>query len=260
MYVKSNWFFILYKALLVIAAAYGLHFHMAAGKWGDFNYYTVLSNAVCFFYFLASLVFNVRRLVRGCHTVTWRPRAEGAVVFCITVTFLIYHFILRPEAFRMGNGGSFYSVLNMVQHYIVPLMALLDWLLSQGALAPLRPRLLAAYPAGLFHLYPHPGTVRRQHRRNVKPLSLQFHRHTGARSGHRGPECAARGPRHVRARLPDVFHRPRPVAAGQADEAYASERAGLTVPFGLRLPDTCRRYTVGRFCFSERRGVPSGRL
>ena len=71
MYVKSNWFFILYKALLVIAAAYGLHFHMAAGKWGDFNYYTVLSNAVCFFYFLASLVFNVRRLVRGCHTVTW---------------------------------------------------------------------------------------------------------------------------------------------------------------------------------------------
>ena len=86
MYVKSNWFFILYKALLVIAAAYGLHFHMAAGKWGDFNYYTVLSNAVCFFYFLASLVFNVRRLVRGCHTVTWRPRAEGAVVFCITVT------------------------------------------------------------------------------------------------------------------------------------------------------------------------------
>ena len=129
MYVKSNWFFILYKALLVIAAAYGLHFHMAAGKWGDFNYYTVLSNAVCFFYFLASLVFNVRRLVRGYHTVTWRPRAEGAVVFCITVTFLIYHFILRPEAFRMGNGGSFYSVLNMVQHYIVPLMALLDWLL-----------------------------------------------------------------------------------------------------------------------------------
>lgn len=95
MYVKSNWFFILYKALLVIAAAYGLHFHMAAGKWGDFNYYTVLSNAVCFFYFLASLVFNVRRLVRGCHTVTWRPRAEGAVVFCITVTFLIYHFILQ---------------------------------------------------------------------------------------------------------------------------------------------------------------------
>ena len=107
MYVKSNWFFILYKTLLVIAAAYGLHFHMAAGKWGDFNYYTVLSNAVCFFYFLASLVFNVRRLARGCHTVTWRPRAEGAVVFCITVTFLIYHFILRPDAYRMGNGGSF---------------------------------------------------------------------------------------------------------------------------------------------------------
>src|SRR5699024_6786374 len=129
MYIKSNWFFIVYKTLLVVLAAYGLHFHMTAGKWGDFNYYTVLSNAACFLYFLVSLVYNARRLARHRHTATWKPRLEGAVVFCIMVTFLIYNFILRPEAFRMGNGGSFYSVLNMVQHYIVPLMVLLDWLL-----------------------------------------------------------------------------------------------------------------------------------
>lgn len=126
---KKDWFFIIYKALLVIAAAYGLQFHMAAGRLGDFNYYTVLSNAVCFLYFLIVLIVNIRRLSRGLPTEAWRPRLEGAVVFCITVTFLVYHFVLRPEAFRMGNGGSFYSVLNMVQHYLVPLMALLDWLL-----------------------------------------------------------------------------------------------------------------------------------
>ena len=265
MYVKSNWFFI-----PLIRRCWSSRRHTdsisiwrpASGAISTIIRYSAMRSAS--FISLRRWCSTSGGWTRGCHTVTWRPRAEGAVVFCITVTFLIYHFIPRPEAFRMGNGGkgSFYSVLNMVQHYIVPLMALLDWLLfcPKGRWRRYAPALLAAYPAGLFHLYPHPGTVRRQHRRSVKPLSLQFHRHTGARSGHRGPECAARGPRHVRARLPDVFHRPRPVAAGQADEAYASERAGLTVPFGLRLPDTCRRYTVGRFCFSERRGVPSGRI
>ncbi len=260
MYVKSNWFFILYKTLLVIAAAYGLHFHMAAGKWGDFNYYTVLSNAVCF---LFPCVAGVQRPAAGpgCHTVTWRPRAEGAVVFCITVTFLIYHFILRPEAFRMGNGGSFYSVLNMVQHYIVPLMALLDWLLfcPKGRWRRYDPASWLLIPLAYF-IYiliraPFAGNIGGTS--SPYPYSfIDIQAHGWAS----WPECAARGPRHVRARLPDVFHRPRPVAAGQADEAYASERAGLTVPFGLRLPDTCRRYTVGRFCFSERRGVPSGRI
>lgn len=129
MYIKSNWFFITYKALLVFIAAYGLYFHISAGKWGDFNYYTVISNAVCFVYFLISLAVNIRRLAGKRHVTTWKPRIEGAVVFCITVTMLIYNFVLRPETFQMGNGGNFYSVLNMVQHYIVPTMAILDWLL-----------------------------------------------------------------------------------------------------------------------------------
>ncbi len=138
--------------------------------------------------FLFPCVAGVQRPAAGpgCHTVTWRPRAEGAVVFCITVTFLIYHFILRPEAFRMGNGGSFLlgAQHGAALHRSADGPARLAVVLSQrGAGAVTTPRLLVAYPAGLFHLYPHPGTVRRQHRRNVKPLSLQFHRHTGARVG-----------------------------------------------------------------------------
>lgn len=129
MYIRNNWFFMLWKAVLLIACGWGLSFHMAAGRWGDFNYYTVLSNTVCLLYFLTAFVLNARRLARGRRTVTWRPKTEGAVTFCITVTFLIYHFVLRPEAFRMGNGGDFYSVLNMLQHYVVPLMTIGDWLL-----------------------------------------------------------------------------------------------------------------------------------
>lgn len=129
MYIKSNWFFTVYKALIVLAAGYGLSLHIFQGKWSDFNYYTVLSNAACFIYFLISLAINVRRLAQGRHVSTWKPRLEGAVVFMITVTFLIYNFVLRPEAFKMGGGANFYSVLNMVQHYIVPWLVIFDWLL-----------------------------------------------------------------------------------------------------------------------------------
>lgn len=129
MYIKSNWFFIFYKALIVLAAGYGLYIHVSQGKWGDFNYYTVLSNLACFLYFLISLAINIGRLVRKRHVDTWKPRLEGAVVFMITVTFLIYNFVLRPESFKMGGGANFYSALNMMQHYIVPWLAIFDWLL-----------------------------------------------------------------------------------------------------------------------------------
>ena len=152
MHIRKNWFFLLWKAVLVIACGYGLSYHMTAGRWGDFNYYTVLSNTVCFLYFLTALVLNIRRVARGKRVATWRPRLEAAVTFCITVTFLIYHFVLRPEAFRMGNGGDFYSVLNMIQHYVVPLMTLGDWLLlcPKGRLRPSAPLTWLLMPLAYF--------------------------------------------------------------------------------------------------------------
>lgn len=129
MYIKSNWLFVVYKVIFVLICGFGLAHHMREGRWSDFNYYTVLSNAACFVYFLTSLVLNIRRMTNNRHVVTIKPRIEGAIVFCITVTFLIYNFVLRPEMFKMGNDSNFYSALNMTQHYIVPILAIIDWLL-----------------------------------------------------------------------------------------------------------------------------------
>lgn len=129
MYLRKNWLFMTMKALLALLGAYAVGCHMTADRWSDFNYYTVLSNTACLVYFAASLAVNAMRMYEGKHTRTWKPRIEGAVVFCITVTMIVYHAVLRPEAFRMGDGASFYSPLNIVQHYAVPLLALLDWLL-----------------------------------------------------------------------------------------------------------------------------------
>lgn len=149
MYIKNKWVSIIWKILLLVICAYGLSYHMRAGRWSSFNYYTVLSNAVCFVYFFIAVIENIRSRAGGIQAGTWQPSIEKAVVFCITVTFLIYNFILRPEMFKMGNGGNFYTVLNMVEHYIVPIMVILDWLFfaSKGGLRRWEPLLWLVIPA-----------------------------------------------------------------------------------------------------------------
>ncbi|MCC8154344.1 MAG: Pr6Pr family membrane protein [Tannerellaceae bacterium] len=57
------------------------------------------------------------------------PRFKGAVVFAITVTGLIFYFVLRPAMFSMGNTAYVNSMANTLVHYVVPLMTVFDWLL-----------------------------------------------------------------------------------------------------------------------------------
>ena len=124
-----NFISVFFKAMFVAVCGYGLSLHIVGGHWADFNYYTVLSNAFCFVYFLISLVINLKRLAQRQHTYSWRPRLEGAVLFTITVTLLIYNFMLRPPHPSRALNPDFFSPLNIIQHYIVPFAVIFDWLL-----------------------------------------------------------------------------------------------------------------------------------
>ena len=128
MYCKNNIFFIVFKFIFVIICGFGLSMHIIDRQWADFNYYTVLSNAFCFVYFLVSLIVNLQRLYHRQHTFTWRPRLEGAVLFTITVTLLIYNFMLKPPHPTPAINPDFFSPLNIIQHYIVPFAVIFDWL------------------------------------------------------------------------------------------------------------------------------------
>ncbi|MDR1237239.1 MAG: Pr6Pr family membrane protein [Propionibacteriaceae bacterium] len=55
-----------------------------------------------------------------------KPLGTGAVTVCIALTFLVFHFVLRPSMFSMGEYST--SVANALAHYAVPLMAIADWL------------------------------------------------------------------------------------------------------------------------------------
>ena len=83
------------------------------------NYYTLLTNVMCAVYFF----FAGIHVIRGGDTLS--PKLKGAVCMGITVTGLVYHFLLAGTFTMHGT----LAVSNVILHYIVPAMSVLDWLL-----------------------------------------------------------------------------------------------------------------------------------
>ena len=133
MYIHNKFFNLIYKAIIVIVCFYGLYLDLGVWKgeidWYMLNYFTILSNLFCLIYFLPAFVINLALAAQKKPIITFAPRIKGAVVFCITVTMLIYHFILAPFDFTMHDPGSVHSIANLILHTIVPLMTIFDWIL-----------------------------------------------------------------------------------------------------------------------------------
>lgn len=113
---------IIFKLALVTAAFIAISIQMGVWegelRFSSLNYYTLMTNVLCAVYFLIALVHEVNG--GG----TWRPSLKGAVVMGITVTWLVYHFVLSGH-FKMQGAMA---LSNILLHYVVPIMAVTDWL------------------------------------------------------------------------------------------------------------------------------------
>lgn len=78
---------------------------------------------------------------------------KGAVVMAITVTFLIFNVALAPTYF-FDPDYDFYTVSNLVLHYVAPIAVVIDWLVfdRKGLLHWYDPLIWLAIPAA-FLLY-----------------------------------------------------------------------------------------------------------
>lgn len=125
---------VLYRTLFLVLCSYGLALNLGITK-GQFNtnilwFYTILSNLACLIYILMCQVKTINLWnSTDAFSTTAFPRFKGAITLCITVTFLIYHFLLVPNAFAMDPEFSIYSLSNILVHYVIPIMIILDWLL-----------------------------------------------------------------------------------------------------------------------------------
>lgn len=115
----------IYRLILVILGLYGLYlnlFSLNANIWEMLHYFTILSNILVIGFFILLLIKHTKNKDY--------PKLKGAITMAITVTFLIFHFMLRPTMFDMTNSSySLYSPANLLMHYIIPIMTIFDWLL-----------------------------------------------------------------------------------------------------------------------------------
>ena len=146
MRIKNRRLSIIFKLLLCTAAALGILIQMGAFegtlRWSVLNYYTLMSNALCALYFF----FEMLSIGSGADTPL--PGLKGAVVTGITITGLVYHFVLAGSFQMQGT----LSLSNVLLHYAVPVMAVADWLLfsPKGTYRLSSPFLWLLLPDGYF--------------------------------------------------------------------------------------------------------------
>lgn len=128
MYIRNGRFKQLYRLFFLFICEAGIILQYAGMvNTGNLKmltcYYTILSNILCFVYF-AVLVIAQRKKENAL--------IRGAVTMCITVTGLVYHFMLNG-LMGVATGESVpitaLSVSNILVHYVVPAMVILDYFL-----------------------------------------------------------------------------------------------------------------------------------
>lgn len=127
MQIKSKVVVIIFRVLLLLGCLLGLYQNsgLSSGALNlqMFNFYTILSNAVCLLFFIFMLIKTIS------NGISPAPRFKGAITMMITVTFLIYHFVLLPQSFTMTSDYDSFSMADILVHYYTPIMVILDWIL-----------------------------------------------------------------------------------------------------------------------------------
>lgn len=153
----------IYRSLLAALGILGVGLQISQDGWGMLLYYTVLSNILIFSF----LIYLVHLENQG-HNVNQRGllRIKGGVTMAITITFVIYHFLLAP----LAKPEDFWNIRNFLVHYIVPIGMILDTLILDQkksyhlldplgwTLTPLLYSLFAIFN-GLVTKLPVPGAV-----------------------------------------------------------------------------------------------------
>ncbi|WPC24775.1 Pr6Pr family membrane protein [Brachyspira hyodysenteriae] len=120
---KTN-FSIIYKIIIIIIGSFAvLHGFFYDNFKLDIEtayYFIYQSNILVIVYFILDIINIIKKKE------TFYPRFKGAVTMSITVTFLVYHFLLSPTA---DDYKGLYYIRNIILHYILPIMTIFDYII-----------------------------------------------------------------------------------------------------------------------------------
>ena len=124
MYIKNRGISLIFKLIATLLCLAGLLIVMGFPNplnWSRMKYYTLQSNVLCLIYFAFSAIFVAVQIRKsgfdGTSVSKFSPNFKGAVMMAITVTLLIYQFMLAGTAFSMKEGDWG----NILVHLITPL-------------------------------------------------------------------------------------------------------------------------------------------
>lgn len=131
MYIKNKYFSLIFKILIVLIGIYGLidscFKSTSVSLSENFSYYTNLSNLLCIIFFIFYIVKMLLNFTNEEHH--YYKKMKGTVTLIITVTMLVYNFVLRPFMTDMDGVMNLNSIGNYIVHLILPIMVILDYFL-----------------------------------------------------------------------------------------------------------------------------------
>lgn len=106
--------------LIVFTEALGLGIALLPDKFYKLTYYTNISNLLILLFFSYLLFLSIRKVKLSPNIY----RLKACFTICITLTFLVYHFLLAKDS----TPEEFYSIKNITLHYIAPILVIIDFL------------------------------------------------------------------------------------------------------------------------------------
>ena len=82
-------------------------------------------------YFIINIIHSIKHIKSNGYkgTTTVLPKVKGAITLAITITFLIYHFLLSSSDFAMSEPYKGYFISSILLHYIIPIMVIIDFII-----------------------------------------------------------------------------------------------------------------------------------
>lgn len=130
--MKKYWSFII-KSLLIIAGIIGLIATFGSSGFMSASallFFTVQSNIWIITIVLVFLVIEIIEMVKHKKIIpNWLKTIKYVFTVAITLTFVVFSLLLTPEMIISGNAAYLLSIGNICVHNLVPILAIIDWLL-----------------------------------------------------------------------------------------------------------------------------------
>lgn len=128
--LNNKYFKLSYRIIAIIVCLIGISLSVNINnEWhlSSFLNYTILSNILCLVMFIVSILTMIKYWNKDIDKTNYS--FKGLVILIISVTLIVFHFILRPRMFSMINSAYLMSWSNVIIHYVVPIMTIFDWIL-----------------------------------------------------------------------------------------------------------------------------------